>query len=273
VIVDADVTSANVMALAERMSVDLSHRLADHVPVPLWSMTPEGRILFANQAWWQAAGLSDGGSTDPTAWLDAMHPDDRQAASSALAIAVSYRQRFEVELRLQAGDGTYRWWSIVGVPRSAADGSVESLLGIATDVTRARHAQQALRQLGAKLVAAQEAERRRIAGELHDDLGQQVMLLASKLTAARQERASLRTLQASITEAWQDVQEIASSIHNLAHQLHPARLQLFGLVQTLEMLCRDVSTETGLRRAFRPISARTPRSVCSAWRRRPSRTR
>ena len=40
--------------------------------------------------------------------------------------------------------------------------------------------------------------------------------------------------------------EIAVTIHNLSHELHPANIRLLGLVQTLEALCRDIVEETGV---------------------------
>jgi signal transduction histidine kinase len=101
-----------------------------------------------------------------------------------------------------------------------------------------------LRALGAKLVEAQEGERSRIARDLHDDLGQQAALLASKLDVLlRSSTLSRARLREGVIDAERQLQQLAVTIHNLSHRLHPAKLKLLGLVSTLESLCRTVSKE------------------------------
>ena len=107
-----------------------------------------------------------------------------------------------------------------------------------------------------KLVAAQESERIRIARELHDDLGQQTAVLASKLDMLQRSEEGARI---PIGEIRARVSEIASTIHNLSHRLHPAKLRLLGLVRTLEALCRDESLGSGV--AVRFESANVARQL------------
>ena len=57
-------------------------------------------------------------------------------------------------------------------------------------------------------------------------------------------------MQAGLAETRKGLQELASSLHNLSHELHPAKLKLLGLDQTLEALCRDVDAESGVRIDF-----------------------
>src|SRR5262249_4076670 len=97
--------------------------------------------------------------------------------------------------------------------------------------------------LAGRLIAAQEAERRRVARELHDDLSQKLALLsldAEQLARGRPQRepAALRA-----KEIFDRVSEIASDIHRVSHELHPAKLAAIGLVRSLEALCRDVSLQ------------------------------
>lgn len=107
------------------------------------------------------------------------------------------------------------------------------------------------RDVTSRLVAAQEDEITRIGRELHDDLGQQAALLAVKLEVlAGNPRLSAARLRAGVADAERMLHELATSIHELAHRLHPARLTLLGLVATMESLCRQVSRESGARVAF-----------------------
>jgi len=239
------ITAAQITMLAHSLGDDRFRALVDTVPVPIWIVSARGELRFANAAWAEITGSR--GIGDAGGWIRAVHPDDRPAAMSALAAAVARGERMEVEVRMMASDGSYRWWSVIGAPRTGSDGTaVDEIVGVAGDITAVRQARESLQILSRKLIAAQEGERSRIARELHDDLGQQIALLASRLDAAVHDRRRPRVqLQRRVADAAALVHEIASSVHDLAHQLHPAKLRLLGLVPTLEALCRDVADESG----------------------------
>jgi signal transduction histidine kinase len=103
-----------------------------------------------------------------------------------------------------------------------------------------RTSNERIHDLGGRLLLAQEAERARIARELHDDVNQQVALLAIDLELLREgrERADAATL---IEEACERAHGVAKSLHDLSHQLHPARLRMLGLVPALSGLQREQS--------------------------------
>jgi signal transduction histidine kinase len=96
-----------------------------------------------------------------------------------------------------------------------------------------------IRDLGGRLLNAQEAERGRIARELHDDINQQLSLLAIDLTmlrgVARPQALELIDAAASRTGS------IITSVHDLSRRLHPYKLQLIGLVAALADLQNAVS--------------------------------
>jgi signal transduction histidine kinase len=112
---------------------------------------------------------------------------------------------------------------------------------------QARDSQEALqgsyeriRDLGSRLLKAQDTERSRIARELHDDISQQVALLSSDLELL-QGGAVTQDNEALVGEAWSRTQRIAISLHDLSHSLHPAKLRLIGLVAGLQALQREMS--------------------------------
>ena len=102
------------------------------------------------------------------------------------------------------------------------------------------------RHLGARMVNAQETERLRIARELHDDINQQLALLTFDLDRVEVTDAGEGK---RLAEARARTVEIARSVHDLSHSLHPARLQLVGLVAALEALPRELS-HSGIAIAF-----------------------
>lgn len=114
-----------------------------------------------------------------------------------------------------------------------------------------------IRDLGARLLNAQEAERARIARELHDDVSQQLSLLALDLAMIR---GSVHDpLKEAIDEASFRTESILRSVHALSHRLHPYKVQLIGLVPALQGLQSTVS-QAGLPITFShdTVPARVP---------------
>jgi signal transduction histidine kinase len=124
--------------------------------------------------------------------------------------------------------------------RAARASAVVAHTILGRDVSKPRIPDSTFRDVASRLVAAQENERIRIGRELHDDLGQQAALLAIKLDElSGNARISAAKLRAGVADAERLLHELAISIHELSHQLHPAKLKLLGLVATIEALCRD----------------------------------
>ncbi len=95
-----------------------------------------------------------------------------------------------------------------------------------------------VRDLGGRLLNAQETERARIARELHDDISQQVILLSIDLELLLKRPVDPALLAG---EALSRARTLAKSVHDLSHRLHPARLRLIGLVPALKGLVDEFS--------------------------------
>jgi signal transduction histidine kinase len=96
-----------------------------------------------------------------------------------------------------------------------------------------------IRDLGARLLNAQETERARIARELHDDISQQLALLEIDLELLG--RATDGPAVAMAAVALTRAHAVGSSVHDLSHRLHPAKLRLIGLVAALQGLQHELS--------------------------------
>ena len=100
-----------------------------------------------------------------------------------------------------------------------------------------RASYERIRDLGGRLLKAQDSERARLARELHDDVSQQLALLEIDL-----EQLGRSPDNTALTgEALDRARSVARSVHDLSHRLHPARLRLIGLVAALKGLQREVS--------------------------------
>jgi signal transduction histidine kinase len=96
-----------------------------------------------------------------------------------------------------------------------------------------------VRNLGSRLLTAQEGERSRIARELHDDISQQLAVLQWNLKLLR--RTVQGHAEAVAAEAVKRAEEITTNVRDLSHRLHPARLRLVGLVEALDGLQTELS--------------------------------
>ena len=96
-----------------------------------------------------------------------------------------------------------------------------------------------IRDLGSRLLNAQEAERSRIARELHDDISQQLAVLTIDLS--RLGRTAPGHADTAAAEALKRAENIGASVRDLSHRLHPARLRVLGLVDALNGLKRELS--------------------------------
>ncbi len=102
---------------------------------------------------------------------------------------------------------------------------------LVSELERHRSEERA-RGLARRLVSAQEDERRRIARELHDDINQRLAVLSLGLEGRPGE----------IAEHLQTVRELSRDVHRLSHDLHPARLEQFGISTGLRGLVRKAQT-------------------------------
>jgi signal transduction histidine kinase len=117
-----------------------------------------------------------------------------------------------------------------------------------------------IRDLGGRLLNAQDDERSRIARDLHDDIGQQVAVLAVDLELLR---ANTRDAAEGLAgDALTRVQGIARSVRDLSLRLHPAKLRLIGLVPALNGLQREYSQSgTSVRITHENLPAALPNDL------------
>lgn len=132
-----------------------------------------------------------------------------------------------------------------------ASGSIVQILRLEREAQlrydEVQHARQELKRLSARLVEAQEQERRAISRELHDEIGQSLNALLvdlgnlAAITPAGAEEAHrlLGTAKELTTES-------VNALRNVALLLRPSMLDDFGLVPALHWQAREVSRRTGM---------------------------
>jgi PAS domain S-box-containing protein len=157
----------------------------------------------------------------------------------------------------------------------------DRILSVVRDITSRRRNEAALMQhaeslrasheriqdLAGRLIASQEAERQRIARDLHDDLSQKLALLNIDIDLlARGALAPGGEWSARVRTISRRTREIASDLHRLSHELHPTKLQVLGLVAAVQSVCHDVSNQHEISVEFThegvPRNVPVPASLC-----------
>ena len=193
-------------------------------------------------------------------YIEAIHPDDRDLVVRRREQLLAGTGPGDIEYRVVWPDGSVHWiFGRATIVRDQAGRPLRSY-GTNADITERKHAQeelarraQQLEALSRKLIEAQEAERRAIARELHDDFGQ--VLTALKLNLQRRDRddsESIALVDGAITR-----------MRELAQDLRPPPLDEYGLEASLKWYVEREARRAGLgfRLALGPLAHRPPAAI------------
>ncbi len=114
------------------------------VPVALFHADARGEIQAVNPAWISLTGLS-AQQASGEAWLDVIHPEDREALRDAWRHAVAKIEPFTAECRLRTPAGALRWVRIVAQPDHDPDAGLLGYGGSLLDQTEAKQRENSLR--------------------------------------------------------------------------------------------------------------------------------
>lgn len=233
-----------------RESEERFRLMADTTPALIWMSGTDKLCTFFNKAWLSFTGrpiedeLGNG-------WVSAVHPDDLPRCLNTYNSAFDARSKFVLEYRLLRCDNQYRWIVDYGVPRFGSNGIFCGYVGSCIDITERKLSENFLHELTGRLINAQEEERARIARELHDDISQRMAFLQIGLDQFEQAiRGLTPTERNELRNLTQVASEISSDLHSISHQLHPARLDLQGLVAAMSSLCKELTIQHDLQINF-----------------------
>jgi len=161
--------------------------------------------------------------------------EDIQSQLPMRELAIAEREgRFAGECWHVRKDGSTFWVSVIITPLRDSTGALCGFAKVTQDCTARREAEERVNRLSAQVLHAQDLERRRIARELHDDLGQQ--LLAIKMFVDRTKNDEAIELADSAVK-W---------VRNLAYLLHPPLLDEIGLTAALKWFIDGLAQRSGI---------------------------
>ena len=138
------------------------------------------------------------------------------------------------------------------------DGQIRGVVLVFADVTERKLVEKSRREteIMHRLVEAQEAERNRIARDLHDHLGQRMTALRMRLEGLTEKAADVPSLSDAIGEVQNAARHIDRDIGFLSWELRPIELDNFGLEDALSSFVREWSSQYGIAAEFHTNNVR-----------------
>lgn len=210
----------------------------------------ERRLLAVNDEYCRILGYSREELLQKT-WADLTHPEDLKANEDLFEQALAgKRDAYTLNKRLIRKDGGIVQTTISARCVRKPDGTLDYFVSLLLDITEREQAiereQIARAEYTLQLIASQEAERTRVAGELHDSLGQslsiiknhaQLALLSEKLAA--ETRKQVQTISDTTSVAIAEVRRISQD-------LHPYQLDHLGLTRALNALVESAGNASNI---------------------------
>ena len=231
---------------AEQAARDIERRvrlITDGLPVLVAYVDDEERYRFANAAYESWLGESPAqmrGREIREVLGEVAYAAVREQVRAALSGATV---RFEAEIPNRSAGSRYA--SFVYSPDIDETGAVVGFYSVVHDLTALRRAESALRATAAEAALAEQRERRALAADLHDDVGQLLSLVSIELHAL-DDATTPAERHALLEKAATRVAEARVRVASLSFQLSPPILHDVGLVAAAQWLAEDLERSYGL---------------------------
>jgi PAS domain S-box-containing protein len=231
-------------------------------PDIIFSRQADGTRDYLSSRFYEYTG-APAGSAIGLGWLEYVHPEDKPESLSHWMRCVQSGEVYESEYRLRGADSAYRWFRARAVPLRDAEGEILKWYGTCSDIHDSKILEQSirnnaaelerlvdsrtseLRRLSGRLMTMQDEERRRIAREIHDGLGQELAAAKMILDGIIAKDASTAVRQAA-GETSQLVDRAIQQVRSISHLLHPPLLDEVGLVSALRWFLEGLSERSGI---------------------------
>jgi PAS domain S-box-containing protein len=224
--------------------------------IGLWSWRVGSDETQFSSRWKAQIGFSDNEiRNDRAEWESRCHPDDLESMKRITAryLAAPWPD-FSLEYRLRHKNGCWRWFLSHADLETDPQGRPFRLLGSQIDITTLKDQQAEiattsarLQQLSRRLLEVQETERRSIARELHDEIGQVLTVAKMHLRGAAMS-PDPDTIAAQVKEPIALLDRLLAQVRSLSLNLRPPVLDDLGLVAALRWLLHQQQARSNVPR-------------------------
>jgi len=176
-----------------------------------------------------------------------VHPEDRASVDAAFVASLDKRSLSTVEYRIVMPDGRVkileeRWQAF-----HDEEGNPVRVAGTCRDITERVRAEEELQRLSGQLLRLQDEERRRMARDLHDSTGQDLVALATTLSQLHTSiPSSSRKLRKLASQCQALADQCIREVRTLSYLLHPPMLDEAGLEDAIRHYAGGFTERTGI---------------------------
>jgi len=263
-VVASDITDRRVTEQALREQRTLLAEAQKIAGLGSWEWDPDsGRVSWSEELYRIFGVTQQDVPPSFENYLERLHPEDRQQSGAMVARALIDNRPFSMLERVVRPGGEVRYVRSQGDVVRNERGKPIKVLVACLDITDQRHSESALRQaaqdlhgLTRRLVQAEEVERRRLARELHDRVGQSLSALNINLDIISRDSGALSpALRQRLEDSLGLVDGTLQSIEGVMADLRPPLLDEYGLAAALGWHSEEFSRRTGVQVT---VTDRTP---------------
>ncbi|MDO8568336.1 MAG: PAS domain-containing protein [Dehalococcoidales bacterium] len=181
-------------------------------------------------------------------FLQCVHPDDREVFRKSVDEALYQNIPHDLGYRVCLPDGSVRTVHARGEVSIDENGKPVRMVGTVYDITDHIIAEEQMRSLSRRLVEIQEEERRVIARDLHDQVGQSLTML--NILVDRAIRSSPENVGDILSDAKTLARELMGLVREMSLNLRPSILDDLGLLAALTWLFERFTARTGIKVNF-----------------------
>ena len=185
-------------------------------------------------------------------FLQRIHPEDRPRIEEGLRDAPVNARHYAVDYRVVLPNGSIRHIHDVVYPVANQAGQIVERYGVVMDVTERKEAEVELRRsfdqlraLTARVQDAREEERKRVAREIHDELGQALTAIKIDLSSLAHEFPPDGRQVKKIESIANVVDQTIKSVRRISTELRPGILDDLGLIAAVEWATDEFEARTG----------------------------
>ncbi len=196
-------------------------------------------------------GIDPGMITSVEQIVEMVHPDDIQFVQENLNSAMQGLREYNIDHRMVRPDGKVIWVHARADLERDKDGRPGFLIGTVIDITERKRAEKErdkadaeLRLLSTQLLSAEERERKRIANEIHDSIGQALSAIKFSIenSLLSIETGALSSTRTSLEKIVPLTQQTIEEVRRIIMDLRPSILDDLGLKATISWFCREFET-------------------------------
>jgi signal transduction histidine kinase len=232
-----------------RESHDLLGKLTYHVPGMIYQfkMAPDGKFSLSYTS--EGVGIlqevsREDAMADFTLLERRVHPDDKDRFAESIMASATRLTPWNLEYRMVLPKQGIRWRRGESQPEKAPDGTIV-WHGYLMDITEQKLREAQIAELSAKIIDLREKERAEISHELHDSVGQSLVIL--KLHLENKMKQLSEEQKTEFRELFSTIDKVLSTTREISRRLSPLHLVSLGLAGVIEDLCDQIRKSRNFR--------------------------